>query len=320
MTKPIAICLSFDFDAFSVWLGTFRMTSPSALSRGEFGRVGAERLLRLLRELRLRATWFVPGHTAESFPALVERIAADGHELGHHGYLHENPNRLSLDEERRVLERGIEALRRIVGRDPIGYRSPGAELSANSIPLLLERGFLYDSSLMGHDFEPYYCRIGDLAPPDGPYRFGREVGLVEIPFSWELDDFVAFEHVWTRHGVNPGLASPARVHEIWSGDFDYLHDRIGRGVFCLTMHPQCIGRGHRMLMLERLIEHIRARPDVEFCTMAEVAAAWRAEHPLKPAAGAVKSPLPPRSNATGRQPRRRSRGRTRRDGGGGGSG
>ncbi len=107
-----------------------------------------------------------------------------------------------------------------------------------------------------------------------------QVGLVEIPFTWGLDDFVAFEHVWTRHSVNPGLAAPSRVYEIWSGDFDYLYDRIGHSVFCLTMHPQCIGRGYRMLMLERLIEHIRARDGVEFYTMADVAAAWRAEHPL----------------------------------------
>ncbi len=320
MAKPITVCLTFDFDAFSVWLGTFRMNSPSVLSRGEFARVGAERLLRLLRELEINATWFVPGHTAESLAPIVERIAADGHELGNHGYLHENPDRLSIDEERRSLDRGNAALRRITGQDPIGYRSPCAELSVNSIQLLLERGFLYDSSLMGNDFEPYYCRVGDLAPPDGPYRFGREVGLVEIPFSWELDDFVAFEHVWTRHGVNPGLAAPSRVYEIWSGDFDYLHDRIGRGVFCLTMHPQCIGRGHRMLMLERLIDHIRARGDVKFCTMAEVALAWRADHPLKQTAGTGKNPSPPRSSGTQEKPRHRSRGRTRRGVGGGGSG
>lgn len=280
MGKRISVCLTFDFDAFSVWLGTFGISSPSALSRGEFGRVGAERLLAWLADAGIHATWFIPGHTAETFPAVVAKIAAGGHEIGNHGYLHENPSRLSPDEEKRALDRGSAALRRIIGRDPIGYRSPGADLSTNSVALLVERGFLYDSSMMGNDFEPYYCRIGDVASSDGPYTFGREVPLVEIPFTWGLDDFVAFEHIWTRHGVNPGLAAPSRVYEIWSGDFDYLCERIGAGVFCLTMHPQSIGRGHRMLMLERLVEHMRSRDGVEFRTMAEVAAQWKQAHPL----------------------------------------
>ncbi|MGH7908058.1 MAG: polysaccharide deacetylase family protein [Candidatus Binataceae bacterium] len=282
MPKHVTVCLTFDFDAFSVWLGTFKTNSPSMLSRGEFGQIGAERLLAALRDWNIRATWFIPGHTAETFPAIVEQIAADGHEIGNHGYLHENPARLSRDEEKRALDRGSAAISRITKIAPAGFRSPAADLSADTISLLLERGFLYDSSMMGNDFEPYYCRSGDVAATDGPYVFGRDSGLVEIPFTWGLDDFVAFEHLWTRHGVNPGLASPSHVYEIWSGDFDYLYERIGSGVFCLTMHPQCIGRGHRMLMLQRLVEHMRSRDGVEFRTMSEVAARWRQAHPLEP--------------------------------------
>ncbi len=278
MPKQIDVCLSFDFDAMALWIGGFHATSLSAISRGEFGRVGAERILAMLREFDIRATWFIPGHTADSFPAIVERIAAAGHEIGNHGYSHERP--ASPEDDCRGIDRGSESIRRIIGVAPRGYRAAGGSLIESTLKHLLERGFLYDSSLLGNDFSPYYCRAGDRAQIDQPYAFGREVDLVEIPFSWELDDFPAFEYVNTRHGVQQGLASPSDVYEIWAGDFDYLYDRIGEGVFTLTMHPQVIGRGHRMLMLERLLNHIRERDGVRFTTMSEVATAWKSHHPL----------------------------------------
>jgi peptidoglycan-N-acetylglucosamine deacetylase len=278
MEKHISVCLTFDFDAFSVWIGTFHAHSPSALSRGEFGRVGAERLLAMLREWQISSTWFVPGHTADAFPATVAQIADAGHEIGHHGHFHDRPK--SPEDEARDFDRATAALRRITGRDPIGYRSPAAGLMPSTLDCLLDRGFLYDSSMMGNDFTPYYCRRGDRAPADGPFVWGGEVELVELPFTWGLDDFPAFEHVWTRNGVNPGLAAPSQIYEIWSGDFDYLYDRMGAGVYILTMHPQCIGRGHRLLMFERLVDHIRSRPGVTFRTMSEVAAEFKQRSPL----------------------------------------
>ena len=116
MGQNISVCLTFDFDAMSVWLGTFGATSPSVISRGEFGKVGTERLLTLLYERGIRSTWFIPGHTVETFPDLVQRIAAEGHEVGHHGYCHENPAVLSLEKERKFLERGIDAISTYVVR------------------------------------------------------------------------------------------------------------------------------------------------------------------------------------------------------------
>ncbi|HEY6417484.1 MAG TPA: polysaccharide deacetylase [Candidatus Binataceae bacterium] len=278
MAKKIAVCLSFDFDAISLWLGGFRARSLSAISRGEFGRVGAERLLAMLREWGIRSTWFIPGHSAETFPAIVESIVAGGHEIGNHGYLHSHPK--NAEDEAQILDKGNEVIERLTGRRPVGYRSPGAGLSENMVGLLLKRGFHYDSSLMGHDFEPYYMRIGDRAPADGPYEFGNLVALVEIPFTWGLDDFPAFEYVTSRAGIQQGLASPGAVYEIWSGDFDYLYDRLGAGVYTLTMHPQVIGRGHRLLMLERLVNYIRAHDGVYFATMSEVANECKRSHPL----------------------------------------
>lgn len=278
MEKKISVCLTFDFDAISLWLGGFRASSLSAISRGEFGRVGAERLIAMMREWGIRSTWFIPGHSAETYPHIVERLTADGHEIGNHGYLHAHPK--SPEDEAAILDRGNEVLTRMTGRRPAGYRSPGAGLSYNMVELLRDRGFAYDSSLMGDDFTPYYLRSGDVAAADGAYVFGESIDVVEIPFTWGLDDFPAFEYVTSRAGIQQGLSSPSAVYEIWAGDFDYLYERIGEGVYTLTMHPQVIGRGHRLLMLERLLAHIRSRPGVSFVTMAEVASEFRRAHPL----------------------------------------
>ncbi len=277
MTTNISVCLTFDFDAICVWLGSLKATSPSAISRGEFGAVATERLLQMLARWDIRSTWFIPGHTIDTYPDLVRRVADAGHEIGHHNYCHENPISLTRDEEQRVLDRGTETIRRATGKAPEGFRSPAWDLSPHSLELLLERGFLYDSSLMGNDYSPYYCRIGDVAEKDGPYRFGREVDMVELPVTWGLDDFPAFEWLY---GVNQGLSAPSQVYERWAGDFDFLCDFVGAGVYCLTMHPQVIGRGHRMLMLDRLVRHIKERAEARFVTMAEVARAWKRAHPL----------------------------------------
>lgn len=274
MAKKVNVCLTFDFDAISVWIGNFHATSPSAISRGEFGVVGAQRLLDLLSQWKLPSTWFVPGHTADTYPEIVGKVAANGHEIAHHGYRHERLG--SPEEEIRDFDMAIASLRRTTGQTPVGYRSPAAGLTPHTLELIEGHGMLYDSSMMGDDFAPYFCRVGDQAPKDGAYVFGRESQVVEIPFTWGLDDFVAFEHIWTRNGINPGNASPAAIYEIWAGDFDYLYERLGQGNFVLTMHPQCIGRGHRLLMLERLVEHIGGRSGVTFTTMRAVAEKFRA--------------------------------------------
>ena len=278
-TGMATVCLTFDFDAISLWIGPMGATSPSMISRGEFGVVGVERILRLLARdgiPAIPATFFVTGHTAETYPGAVQAIVDAGHEIGHHGYLHENPVGLaSKEDERRVLERGLEALDRTVGVRPAGYRSPAWDNSPHTIELLLEYGFRYESSLMGHDFVPYWCRVGDRIQDDGPYLFGREVDLVEMPVSWILDDFPHFEYVRLGNRLSPGLSAASKVEEIWRGEFDFMVRDVPGGVFTLTMHPQVIGRGHRMLMLERLIAHMQAQPTVRFTTLGEAAESFR---------------------------------------------
>lgn len=281
-TPRSTVCLTFDFDAISLWIGPFAARSPSAISRGEFGAVGCERILHLLEREAIQATFFVTGHTAETYPDHLRQIVAAGHEVGHHGYLHENPLSLETPErEREVLLRGLDALERSAGVVPTGYRSPAWDNSPWTIELLLEQGFRYESSLMGNDFSPYWCRTGDVIQPDGPYLFGPAVDLVELPVSWILDDFPHFEYLSLRSigANNPGLSAPSKVEEIWRDDFTFMRREVPDGVFTLTMHPQVIGRGHRMLLLERLIQWMKEHPGTQFSTLGSAADHFRAANP-----------------------------------------
>lgn len=264
----VTVCLTFDFDAISSHL-IRKETTPTYISRGEYGaRVGVPRVLALLAEYGIPATFFVPGHTCDTFPDRCREIACAGHEFGHHGYCHEVPATLTREEEAAILERGSAAIERVAGRRPVGYRSPSWDLSSHSLELLLAAGFRYDSSLMADDFTPHLCRLGDGGDTTGPYRFGREVPLVEMPVSWVLDDYPIFEWNAAR---GSGLASPFAVEEIWREEFDYMYERVPGGIFTLTMHPKVIGRGHRIRMLERLIRHMRGLPGVRFERLGDVA-------------------------------------------------
>ncbi len=280
MSPPrVRVCLTFDLDAMSVWLAASDRMLPTVLSRGEYGaRVGAPRLLDLLRRYGIRTTWFVPGHTADTHPDLVRRVHADSHELGYHGYCHEAPSGLGAERERRVLERGIEILKRISGRAPAGYRAPMWDLSPHTIPLLIEHGFRYDSSMSMGDYYLHRARIGDEAPPDSAFRFGQESPLVEVPVNWSLDDFEYFAYVPAGAGTSSqqGGKLPEEVFEVWAAEFDYMYEHCPGGTLTYTMHPQVSGRGPRVLMLERLIRHIRQHPDVELGTVGEAVDAWLA--------------------------------------------
>ncbi len=274
--KDVQVALTFDFDACCVWLGTMGATSPSMISRGEFGPVALRRILALLDRFGIRTTFFVPGHSALAFPELTKMIHAAGHEIGHHGWVHENPTSLSPEQERYVLQRGFDALERIAGVRPTGYRSPAWDITSATVPLLLEHGFEYDTSLMGGDYEPYWCRIGDEWSTTEEYRWGQPVDLVEVPVAWHLDDWPSSEFVLMKSGsVQPGNSPPSSLLEIWKGEFDYLYNDVGHGILTVTMHPQVIGRGHRFLMLERFIRYIAGHPGVKFTGIGEYVREWR---------------------------------------------
>lgn len=269
------VCLTFDFDAMSVWLGDCTSVTPAMLSRGEFGaHIGVPRILRLLDAYDVRATFFVPGHTADSFPDAVASIVAAAHEVAHHSYSHVDPSTQSPAEEREDMERAIRALERLTGRRPLGYRSPSWDYSESTLSLLTEFGFLYDSSLFADDYHPYHPRHGDTVGRDAPLQRGQEVELWEFPVSFALDDWPHFAFDFESRPY--GISSPSQVYDIWAGDFDYMVDHVQGGVFTVTMHPQVIGRGHRVALLERFIQHVLSSQDrssaaVRFARLGDVA-------------------------------------------------
>ena len=264
------VCLTFDFDTQSGFIAR-GMTTPTPLSRGEFGLVGARRILALLKSSGIRATWFVPGFTIESHPGACEAVVQDGHEVAHHSWAHVPPAQQSREEEEADLVRANEAIARLTGRKARGYRSPSWDLSENTIDLLLAHGFRYDSSLMGADYWPYRARRGDMAELGKPFGFGAETALIEMPISWSLDDYPHFEFVRTPTTVLPGLQSARTVMETWRDEFSYMQRTVEWGVLTYTMHPYVIGRGYRMLALEGLVKDLAAAGAV-FMTMEAAAA------------------------------------------------
>ena len=256
MAKHI-VCLSFDFDAISGFIARGART-PTPISRGEFGvRVGAPRLLALMKKFRIKSSWFVPGHTIETFPDAVKAVARAGHEIGHHGWKHVSPSAYTREEEEVELMRGNNAIERICGQYARGYRSPSWDLSPHSVELFLEHGFTYDSSMMGDDYTPYYARQGDVIELERPAQPGRATPLVEMPISWSTDDAPHFEYMRTGNAIRPGLMNAGRVLENWVNDFLYMRKALKWGALTFTCHPFISGRGHRIMMLEALIRRLK---------------------------------------------------------------
>lgn len=256
MAKHI-VCLTFDFDAISGFISRGQ-TTPGWISRGEFGpRVGAPRLLALFLKHQIATSWYVPGHTIDTFPDAVKAVVDAGHEIAHHGWTHRPPASLSREQEEEELVRGNESIRRISGGYARGYRSPSWDLSPHSVELMLKHGFVYDSSMMGDDYTPYYARQGDVIELTKAARFGKPSPLVEMPIHWSTDDSPHFEFVRTEVSVRQGLQNAGNVYDNWIHDYRYMRDTVEWGVLTYTCHPFIIGRGHRIMMLERLIRTMK---------------------------------------------------------------
>jgi peptidoglycan/xylan/chitin deacetylase (PgdA/CDA1 family) len=263
------VCLTFDFDTQSGFIAR-GMTTPTPLSRGEFGAVGSRRILEFLRSRAIKATWFIPGFTIESWPRECEAVVAGEHEIAHHSWAHIPPATQTREQEEADLIRANNAIARLSGRKARGYRSPSWDLSEHTIDLLLAHGFFYDSSLMGADYLPYRPRRGDVAKLGEAFRFGAQTTLVEMPISWSLDDYPHFEYVRTHNAVLPGLQSARAVMQNWLDEFLYMKKTVDWGVLTYTMHPYVIGRGYRMLALEDLVDKL-SREGAVFMTMEEAA-------------------------------------------------
>jgi peptidoglycan/xylan/chitin deacetylase (PgdA/CDA1 family) len=263
------VCLTFDFDTISGFIAR-GLTTPTPLSRGEFGARASRRILAFLESRGIRATWFTPGFTIETYPAECEAVVKAGHEIAHHSWAHVPPADQRREEEEADLVRANDAILRLTGRRARGYRSPSWDLSQNTVDLLIQHGFVYDSSLMGADYWPYRARRGDVAELGLPYRFGEETALIEMPISWSLDDYPHFEFLRTPQTILPGLQSARTVMANWRDEFTYMKKSVDWGILTYTMHPYVIGRGYRMLALEDLVDEL-ARDGAIFMTMEEAA-------------------------------------------------
>jgi len=259
MPRRFPVMLTFDLDEESGAL--FREPStrnrPQMLAGARYGsRVGVARILDLLDRHGIRATWFVPGWVAERRTACVEEIARRGHEVAHHGYMHEWPSKLeSIDQEREILEKGLRILEDVTGKRPVGYRAPAWEFSDHTLGLLHEYGFLYTSNFMDDD---------------GPYLHvidGKQTQLVELPTSWLINDVPFFSF---SLGSQATIADPDVPLGLWTTEFEGLYREEGK-CCVLTHHPSGAGRHFRIALLERFIAFVKDHPDAYFAPCAEVA-------------------------------------------------
>ena len=272
----LTFCLTIGMDALSLWVTSFKSTNASMISRGEMDITGTRRVLELMDRYGIKSTFLVPGHTALAYPDLIRHIVAQGHELAYHGWMHEDARDFDIAGQRLVIERGLEALDHVAGVRPRGHVAPAWNMSEHTMDLVDEFGFDFDGSRMSTDFMPVYVRKGDRWPADGAFQFGELTGVVGIPVAWPMDDVPIFEFVW---GEISGLAPASAAEEMWTGEFDYAYANCPGGVFNLTVHPQVIGRGPRLEMLERLIQRASEAGDVAFQRQSDYVDVWRALNP-----------------------------------------
>jgi peptidoglycan/xylan/chitin deacetylase (PgdA/CDA1 family) len=248
-----AVAFTFDFDAEEVWIGEdpSNADKPGILSQGTYGaKVAVPLLLDLLDRRGVRASFFIPGRVAERHPHRVEEIVARGHEIGHHGYTHTSPTKLTADEEERELLKGREILGSF-GVEVAGYRSPSWDFSEATLGLLERHGFTYSSNLMD-DIRPYRH--------DGS-------SVIEVPIQWILDDAPHFwfdPASWTKK-----ISTVEEVRSIWEREVLGIRELGGAAI--ITCHPQIIGRPGRLGFFEGFVEFVLGHEDLWVATTGEIA-------------------------------------------------
>ena len=243
----VAVLLSFDVDNESIAL-RFGEPSIGPLSQGQYGaRVGLGRVVDLVDRYQIPATFFIPAVSLMLTPEMADRIKRSGrHEFGVHGWIHEMNTSAPAAIERELVQRAIDTLTHLTGSRPVGYRAPSWNMSPATLQIIRDLGFLYESSLMADD-SPYELLAN-----------GQPTGMIELPVEWILDDAPLFSPQGDRYD------SPRDVLQVWIDEFDLAYEE--GGMFLLTMHPHVIGHRSRIVVLEKLIEHIRAKPGVWFGT------------------------------------------------------
>lgn len=259
------VVLTFDVDGETVWMQIDPEQAKRAkmISLGRYGtKRGIWRVIELLDRYKLPATFFYPGWVAEHYPDQVTAIVSRGHEIAHHGYLHEKFGDLPVAAQREAFEKGLEILGKLVNRPIEGWR-PAGNPTYETIRLAIEYGFRYSSVMLDDDL---------------PYRWvldGKETDFIEIPFRYELDDFPFFVYSMSPAvpSGGPRISTNAHVLDIWTDAFDAYYE-FGL-CYNIAFHPQIIGTPPRIRMLERLLEHIVQRKDVWFATGSQLTAFWR---------------------------------------------
>jgi peptidoglycan/xylan/chitin deacetylase (PgdA/CDA1 family) len=258
----VAVLLSFDADNETVSL-RFGEPSIGALSQGEYGaRVALDRVVQLIDRHQVPASFFIPAVSLMLHPEMATTIKRSGHhEFGVHGWIHEMNTQLPRDVERDLVKRALDYLTQVTGTRPVGYRAPSWNFSPNTLSIIRELGFMYESSMMSDD-RPYEL-----------LQNGQPTGIVELPVEWILDDAPLFN----VQGAN--YASPREVAQVWIDEFDKAWEE--RTMFLLTMHPHIIGHRSRLVALELLINHMRAKGGVWFATHRAVAEYVKKEGGMK---------------------------------------
>ena len=291
MPKKIMCAFGTDIDSVAGQIGSYAGgDSPSDIQRGIFAtEVGVPRLLNLFKKFNLQTSFFIPGHTIETFPKEMDLIVEAGHEIGAHGYLHENPVAMTKTQEEDVLVKSIELIENLCGKKPTGYVAPWWEMSNSTAGLLLKHGFSYDHSQSYRDFQPFYARVGDewnvidytASAKDWmkPLKHGQEIDLVDIGANWYVDDLppmMFMKKVPNSHG----FVSPRDIEQMWKDQFDWVYREMDYAVFAFTIHPDVSGRPQVLLMLERVIEYISRHPGCEWLTFDAIANDFRAKFPF----------------------------------------
>ena len=282
MAKEILCAYGVDVDAVAGWLGSYGgEDSPDDISRGLFaGEVGTPRLLKLFEKYDLKTTWFIPGHSIETFPEQTKMVVEAGHEIGMHGYTHENPISMTPEQEEAVLLKCIGLIEEVCGRRPTGYVAPWWEFSNVTNELLLKHGIKYDHCLMHKDFHAVLRPRRRLLDEDRlleagrewmkPLVRGQETDLIEIPASWYLDDLPPMMFIKAAPNSH-GFVNPRDIEQLWRDQFDWVYREHDYAVFAMTIHPDVSGRPQVLLMLERIIEHINRHDGIRWATFDEIA-------------------------------------------------
>ena len=215
-------------------------------------------------------------------------VVDGGHEVGTHGYSHENPVSMTPQQERDVIDKCVGLVEDLIGKKPAGNSAPWWEPSDATNEILLEYGYKYDRSLQHNDFTPYWARKGDQWTPIDysqpasewmkPLVRGEEIDLVKIPPNWYLDDLPPMMFIKANPNSH-GFMNPRDIEDLWRDQFDWVYREMDYAVYAPTVHPDVSGRPQNLLMLERLIGYINAHEGVRWVTLEQIAEDFRERQP-----------------------------------------